>query len=233
MLTKTKTVIILAATFLMAPNFLNGQVQEERNIDALIEAKHSYKVNYNYEEIEGSPYLKKDFSESIIYYSDKNKNVKKPLRYNLFTGKFEMKSDNFTYVLNKDEKVGYIKYLGEVYKLLNYKTEDGKKQKGYLIQLVEGNYPLYKKIKVQYFNAQEPTSGYDTYEPPKFKRMNDSYFIGLSKDEIIEIESYWKRKFLRLYFKDQKSEFLDYMKDNNINLRNEDELIKFFQYLNK
>ncbi len=229
---KIKTYTIISAILISFPCLLNAQIQEERSLDNLIKSKHSYKVNYNYEEIEGTPYLQKEFSDGILHYADKNKNLKKPLRYNMFTEKFEMQHGGTTYVLNKDEKVDYIKYLGKKFKLLNYKTEDGIKQKGYLIQLIDGQYPLYKKIKVEYMNAEEPTSGYDTYQPPRFSRLNDDYYMGMS-GEVFEIDSYRKRKFLRLYFKDQKSEFLDYMKDNNINLRNEDELIKFFQYLNK
>jgi hypothetical protein len=50
--------------------------------------------------------------------------------------------------------------------------------------------------------------------------------------DIFEIESFRKRKFLKLYFKDKKSEYLDYMKENNINLRREDEMIQFFKYIN-
>src|SRR6056297_3198927 len=111
---KIKLFTIISAILITLPGLLNAQkMKEESSIDNLIKSKHTYKVNYSYDEIEGTPYLQKEFTEGIFHYKNENKDIKKPLRYNMFTEKFEMQRGELVYVLNREEKVEHIKYLGK------------------------------------------------------------------------------------------------------------------------
>ncbi len=221
---------MLLAIFVM-PGIVSAQIIDVSKIKYLNSALRDKKEDYNYESIKGNPYMEKEFKKGLISYAKEEKKIRASLRYNMLSDRFEMEIWDDVYLLKTNKNIEYINYLNKVFKYKEYINKDGQTKKGYVIQLVEGEYPLFKKMKTVYREAEPPETGYDSYKPPRFERLDDLYLMEL-KDEVFEIESFRKRKFLKLYFKDKKSEYLDYMKENNINLRREDEMIQFFKYIN-
>ncbi len=222
--------IILLAAFL--PSFYFSQVKTDLEVfgnsrGSVFEVTNrSFK---SYSGIDGSPYIDEAFHPITIEgYSKSLPSV----RYNAYEDEMEfMAGDELNYVIKQNDLRLIYKDSGRVYILTNY-LFDNKPIKGYLIELLgKGKYKLYKREKVQIVEYNNNTT--NTYlkdKNPYFEKDKDIYLINDNGD-YKRLPKNVKDLIVLLHIENTKA-VLDYAKENNINLKNESDQIKLFEFIN-
>lgn len=185
------------------------------------------------ESVEGSPYINEKFlpasisaSEGDVFY----------VRYNALNDEFEVKGDNNkAYALNRYRRdiVIEILPLKKTYQVIGFYDDEQNENFGYFLYLSnqDAKTVLFKKEKVIFIDEQKASTGYDTNDPAKYKRVNDKFFIKLDGSKILsELPS--KKKSLAKLFPNHEDIVLKYIKDNRIKTSKEDDLIQLVNYIN-
>jgi len=183
-------------------------------------------------DVEGSKYIQDDFNMATIsIYSGYKFNVK----YNAYDDEMEVQGkDNKSFALNKNEKSAEVTFVNNniTYGLFDYANSDGQKVPGYFQKLTVGEtVALLKKEKIMFIEEKVSKTGYDTYRPPKFKRLNDQFFIKL-KESPVAIEFPKNKKNIASLFPNKKDKILKFIKENKIKTNKEEDLIKLTNYIN-
>jgi len=188
-----------------------------------------------YENVEGSPFFTEDFQKGKIFISGNKSFTDVELNYNMHSDNFEFIADGGkVFVLSNLEEIEKIVYDNKTFRHMEYSYGVGKPTKGYLLELVNGDCSLYKRVESEFREEEVPKTGYDQYRPPRFVDKSPAYFIKCSDDETaVVISSMRRKKFLKSHFKERRKELLKWMRSNSINLRNEEDMVKFFNHVNK
>lgn len=186
--------------------------------------------NYEYKhKTEGSPYLNKSFLHAKV--SDKISNAL--MRYNAYDDEFEfINSNNDTLVLNKSASIGTITFtaLNTNYQLVDFVDKSGRMNSGYLIKLHEKNeLVLYKRQKVNYYEAKAATSSYERNSPARFSPAKDSFFLKNKEGVLTELPS--NKKGLLKLFPEKKAVVEAFIKQNDIDFDKELDWIKLIDFL--
>jgi len=170
----------------------------------------------------GSPYESETFLLGSIWTDNtvQVENVK--LRYNMSSDQIEIKSkDNPNEYGAVTKAPGItVKILGVPYIFLqNVPNLDNR----YYKLLVDGTtYSLYKQLKVEYTPPAVAQKGYASNSPGEFKQL-ETYYLAEGDNSFVEINTR-KSKLLDL-LDDKENEIKEFMKNNRLNPKNEDELI--------
>ncbi|RFN59623.1 hypothetical protein [Marixanthomonas ophiurae] len=183
-----------------------------------------------FESMEGSPYANETFIEGNIYQGKKLANKNVLLRYNAFADEIEIKKNKQTDTYNaliKDPDV-YVKIFQDIYEFVPY---NGSNEKGgYFNVVTEGDqFDLYKKVKVTY---KEPTYAKTSYQTDKPAKWVDTvtYFLVGKDGSFYELPTR-RSKVLDVMSK-KKKEVKRYIKEQNIDLDEEQDLSKLVTYFN-
>ena len=188
--------------------------------------KISTETVMSYENIEGDPYLYKDFTEGTIKF-EKDKNIVGKLRYNMYSDEIEfIYRDNILILVYEDSFFG-IK-LGD-YNIvqLSYPHDNEQTKSGYFICLVKGNYDLLCKKSVSFLEQEKPKL-YDESKPGRFEKNPDKFYLKQSGKELYEIKNISK---LKKYSAELASMVEDYTTENKLRINN-GKLTAFFNWLN-
>ena len=184
--------------------------------------------------IQGSPYTSNSFSPTPLYY--KEEPVGKVFyRYNAYNEEVEImktKVEGETIrSLAKDKELN-IRPYGKKMSFKTFITSKNRTTNGYLTELVHGEeYILYKRIQVKFKEATAPQSSFDKATPAKFTKFTEFYVQkkGDSRiDEVLPKET----KLLKLLDDSKKEAVKQFLKDQDLNLKNEADMIKVFEFLN-
>ncbi len=208
----------------------SSNVQSQLRNKVLEMQAENYTMNKN---VEGSPYLTDDFMPSKVYLKDNEKPVKADLRYNAYSGEFEFSQGERVFVLANKKEIDSIQYKGQNFIYGSFKNEAGIVQENFLARLVHGECSIYKIYSREFHQAEPPKTGYDESEPARFEEENPEYCIQFEGDNMpVVIESFRRGKFLN-YFGSLEPELKGYIKDQNLRLRREDDLVTFIRYYNR
>ncbi|WP_025741881.1 hypothetical protein [Aquimarina pacifica] len=243
---KNSTIIMLFLITCMAfqPSYSQGGSAGAPNqqgrilaLDALYNrVKNNSKVEgISLNEIKGSPYLNKNFEKSILYHN--NKPVGQLLsRYNIYSDEIEIKkniTDKEYSALIKSKLIA-CDLNGQKLIFSSYKPENKMAEEGYLICLSDPlqEYVLYKKIKVIFRDrGVEQSSSLSKRTDAKFAKFT-SYFVSKKEDKLAQ-ELPKKGKKIASAFSDQhESEISSFIKEQNINTKEEKDLVKLFNFIN-
>jgi hypothetical protein len=188
------------------------------NIDAIMMNQGASKVfrnsKNNQRKIEGTPYNQQMFAIAKV----ENVTQKYYMRYNVYDDEFEfITPKNDTLILDRINDFSNITFTGtnKKYVLLDYTNSLGKLVKGYLIDLYsKGNYTLYSKEKVTYYDGKIAKTSLEKEMPPRFVKSENEYYFK-NKENIITEFPDSKKKLIKL-FPDQKSNIETFIKDNKI-----------------
>ncbi|MFO8235925.1 MAG: hypothetical protein R6U04_11040 [Bacteroidales bacterium] len=187
---------------------------------------------------EGTPYLSEEYLASKVYFKGQTKPVAADLRYNMHSDNFEFIRSGTRFIISPQiDSIKYSEhsfvhktYIKEKWGLFGSSTDT---MEGFLAWLVKGPCSLYKIYSVEFRDAKAPESGYDDYKPPRFERKNPTYCIQLKDDPHPRVvHSFGIKKFLD-NFESSEKELKEYIKGNNLRLKEEDDLIKFIRYYNQ
>jgi|SRR5690606_24470168 len=182
------------------------------------------------EDVKGSQY----YNENFLYaFVNENKSNPHKLRYNAYTDEMEFERDGKLYDLEKGlyKVIDFDVALNKKYIYAEYVYND-ETIKGYLVELASGEYKLYKREKMEFIPERKSTpSGFGKSDTPaEFRPAKNIYFLKIGDGQLIEIPNS-KSKFTDLLNENQKA-VSKFIKENNISLTDEKDLITLCENLN-
>lgn len=205
-------------------NYTAGSVSEKYSKKDLLD-----------DNIQGSPYTSNTFSPTPLYYKDeKVGNIF--YRYNALNEEIEIMKANVEgetiRSLARDKDLN-IRPNGKKMSFKTFVTSKKRTTNGYLTELVNGNkYDLYKRIHVKYTQATASQNSFVKAIPARFTKFTEFYMQkeGVSRmDEVLAK----KGKILKLVDDSQKEAAKQFIKENDLNFKEEADMIKFFEFLNQ
>lgn len=216
-----KILFITALIFSLTRTSAQLIIEEGIN-GVLIETKSSPVLN----EIEGSPYLEKDFQPGELVIEGK-KALPVFLRYDVSSEIMEIKTshdDSHVYKLSPTLKGYYI--INGAHFIFDQISHAGKRYSGYFILHHQSkNYSLLEKPIIDIKEAQKAKSGYEEDKPAQISI--DSEFFVLKDGDVHDLKIK-HRDVKKLFGSDKAKAYLD---ENKI--RSLDDLIKFLRYLDQ
>lgn len=175
-----------------------------------------------YDEIQGSPYLSKNFS--IAKVGENFEEV--PVRYNSYKDEIEFQKDGKPQVLPKDSKFSKIEIKSprQTFVFLNTPEDSG-----YFIELVNGKNSLYKKVKTIFRDAVPAANSYASDKPAQFKMQDPVYYIK-TQNTFIKAKN---QKEVMEQLPDKKEGLISFFKSNKIKFDREEDLINLVNFLNQ
>lgn len=193
---------------------------EQQNINFL-KSKIGSKRLASYEDVEGNPFLYKDFTTGYIKTND-GKTLQGNLRFNLYTNQLEFFENDNVYILIYDESYIGVK-LGE-FSIINYKNDDDDNE--YYFAYIVGNYNLLAKKSMRF--VEEENKLYDIQKPSHFVERKEKFFLLVPNSTFTEIKSIRK---LKSSSQEMKNYITEYKENYNLKVEKES-LMKFFTWIN-
>lgn len=173
----------------------------------------SSKRGLSYDEIQGTPYLDKNFSQANFIISEKALVEKAPARYNAYTDNIEFTKGDEILALLPDNPFTRVEFPDKNQNLIKLNIDDD--SKGYFFEIVKGKNSLYKKVKAKFNDFVPAANSYAMDRSANFNILNPTYYIDTemgfikrpnNKKEIIE-KFPEKREALNTFFKENKIRF--------------------------
>lgn len=188
----------------------------------------------NYDSFQGSPYVADVFLPSTLFYKDENLGTIF-YRHNALNEEIEIKKSNIEEEgergLARDKDISIL-VNGKKMSFKTFVTSKKRTLNGYLITLKEGKkYDLYKRTHVKYTEAQAAANSFTKAVPARFAQFTEYYFQKEGVNRMDEIPAR-NGKLLKLLDNDSKSKLKTFIKENDLNIKNETDLIKAFEFLN-
>lgn len=180
------------------------------------------------DQIEGSPYLNKEFESGTVYTVQRQQYNEIPLRYNIYNDNLEFKTpDNEIMALSAPEIVEKA-LVGNT--ILTYSTYlvANKTKKGFFVVLEEGKASLYAKPAVAFQEATEPAA-YKDAEPARFVKKADEYYIRIGSEQAVIISN---KKDLIEAFPDNRDKIESFISKNKIKTNKPEGLKEAVKYYN-
>jgi len=231
-----KTIVNLSLICLLS-NFLNAQLDQSRS--SIVSTGTNIHLPSDYlrnnllgnnnlpKNTKGSPYLYETFLPSKVIINDST-TYNAMLRYNAYNDEIEMKKDEKVTALFKRPYIEAI-INNSHYKILEYKSEADKNKTGYFVALTPlGKHQFYRKDIKVFKEGKKAASTYSKDVPPSFENMVN-YYVVLENSTQTRLLKLKKKNLLSLLGDEELPSF---MKKEKIDLKNEKDLIKLFQYYN-
>jgi hypothetical protein len=183
----------------------------------------------------GSPYMSEDFLPCKIYVGDEFAG-NFYYRHNAYNDEIEIKDypqDPEKLSLHTDKRFRLLSADKEL-SLFTLVTEDGSYRNGYLNLIARGDrFKLYTRTKVKFTEATKPVNSLVRPTPDKFTPFVDYYYADSQKEKGV---AYYledrKKKFLATFDMEISGQLKEFIKEQKINVKKEEDLIKVFDYLN-
>jgi hypothetical protein len=192
------------------------------------------KRNKSFDEFQGSPYVSNDFQPTAMFYKQENMGAIY-YRYNALNEEVEIKNNNVEdetpKSLFRDKEVSIL-VNGKKMAFKTFVTSKNKTINGYLTQLNEDSvYDLYKRISVKFTEGKPAPNSFVKAVPARFSQFTEYYF---QKDGVNRIDEIPLKngKLLKLLEGDLREKLKVYLKENNLNIKNEADLIRVFEFIN-
>jgi hypothetical protein len=234
---KMKTFLL---TLVLGLFFLNVNSQQTRQA-ALLEylTQYQFDKTVKFEDINletlnytGSPYVNPSFLSGEIYHSNRLIADNVPLRYNALVDEMEFKPtfetpDAESSALMKSPEVD-VRIGNKVFVFAPY--QGGVEKGGYFEVLIGGERnDLFKKYNKKFTPEQKATTSLTRDVPARFTD-NPVYFIVLHDGRFVEIPSR-PRNFSNAFIGKER-EISNYIREKNLDVRNEDHIIQIVKYYN-
>ena len=175
-------------------------------------------------QIEGSPYLDKEFKPALIVKTDHSEITNMALRYNAYENTMEFKQKETVLFIVDPVTISKIVFVDRIFVYASYRA-GGKTRLSYFQMLTDGKFQLLKKYSTT-FKAPE----YKSDSPAKFVIQQPEYFLRYKNGMAHSISS---RKKLIKVLQPVSEDIIDFIQREKINVRNETELINTLQFINR
>lgn len=192
------------------------------------------RLSYIEGEIQGSPYTTDVFLPTQLFYGDENMGSMF-YRYNAFNEEIEIKQTSLEsegiQSLGRDKKISIL-VNGQPMSFMTFIDKKGTTQNGYLTKLSDGKYSLYRRTDVKYTEGQKAQNSFVKAIPARFSKFTE-YYLGIEGVNRIDELELRNRKLIKLVPDDKKEALKAFLKDNDIRINNEANIIKALSFLNK
>jgi len=230
-----KKISIISLFLLLVVGFAQAQLLQNYEIRQTMEFYNSNKIIggawknvLTEDQIKGSPYLSKEFSEGTIYTKQRIQYDSILLRYNIYHDELQFKNPKGEImsigtpeviekaVFDKNELV-YLPY-----------NAGGKTKNGFFLLIEQGKTWFLVKPQVGFQEATEP-AGYKDAEPAKFINKADDFYIRSGNEVAVLINS---KKDLIAAFPDNHDKIESYISKNKIKTNKKEGLAEVVRYYN-
>jgi hypothetical protein len=178
--------------------------------------------------LKGDPFLVESFQKGFLIIDGNIKIKDVLLRYNIYHQRMEMLKDTTVYVISSPDRIELLDISGKEFVYSPFKDEKVI-TRGYFEVLSSGTYMLLKRyicrLEEGYYNVQL-SAGDRSYKYVKF----DNYFSAKSDTPAAKLKTSTKGISIALESKNGNIE--RYIKENKLNMKHEEDLIKVFSYKN-
>ena len=182
----------------------------------------------------GSPYPLNDFTPAQIYYKNKYTGTYL-VRYNAWRGQMEIKETNNPteqYKIFLVDKNIHLMYAGHLMRFSTFIDDKNETKNAYLTTLIDNEkYTLYKRLAVKYSEGRAAANSMVNPIPSRFTHFIDYYFTQPGESTINYVNQR-KNKFIKQFPKSSQNSIKTFLKEEKINLKDENDLIKTFNYVN-
>jgi hypothetical protein len=182
----------------------------------------------------GSPYVYDSFKPVNVYYEDELMD-RLFYRYNALNEEIEIKKTNLTDETPQRLMADKAIHLDIEGRKLSFKTFIDRKNNtlnGYLTLLAEGDkYDLYRRTRVKFTEGQKAQNSFVAAVPNRFTHYIEYYAQKKGVDRIDELKVS-NSGLLKILPNDLKLPLKNYLKEENLNVKEEAHLIKVFEHLN-
>ena len=197
-------------------------------------ASRDAKRTKNYDEFQGSPYVSNNFKQTRILYNNEDMGTMF-YRYNALNEEIEIKNtlleEEGTKGLSRDKNISIL-VDGKELSFKTFVTSKKNTLNGYLLQLIDGEtYDLYKRTRVKFTEGKPAPNSFVKAVPARFSQFTEYYFQKEGVNRIDEIPLS-NNKLLKLLSGNDKESLKNYLKENKIKIKEEEDLVKAFNYLN-
>lgn len=191
------------------------------------------KLDYTDETIEGSPYQSNTFAPGKLYYGEEAVGDIY-FRYNAYNEEIEIKQNNTETApirgLGKDKKIRLVANGNEI-SFKTFVNKRGNTKNGYLTLVSDGEYKLYKHLRVTFKEAKRAENTLVNGTPAKFSQST-VYYLGSPDGKRLDEVQLNNKKLLELVDKSQQNELKQYLKENRIKVNDVNDLSKVLNFLN-
>lgn len=181
------------------------------------------KKTNDYPGIQGSPYLNSDFIQGIIVMKDSSA-ARLPLRFNIFANDMEYIANDAAMAIGNPMSLKCVILENEMFIYLSYL-----KARGYFEVLSEGKCLLLLKRNVEFQPQEGPKPIEGTIKPAQFRRLQDTYYIGLAGSEPVEVKG---TKTVLNIMQDKRAKMESYIESEKLKRASRENLIKIADYYN-
>lgn len=229
---KSNILLSIALIFFVTPLIVSAQVMNtgfgESGIYLMASTtKSKSQIEFEYESIEGSPYLFSDFRLCNIYLKNGSDYKDIPVRLNIFNNSLEFQRSGTYYVFEEAEGIDKIVFAnGEKITFIENKN---KEIEGFYRIEEDGKYKLLISLDVNFREGKSASNSYSEDVSPQFIRMKDRLYIQPPDGSLVYLKN--KKSFIKAFEVNHK-EFVNYAKTNKLNLSKQEDLIKMVAYMN-
>ncbi len=192
------------------------------------------KKNTTDEEILGSPYLSEEFIKSKVYFGQEYVG-EYYIRYNALNSEIEIKETAYPEEEAKrllaNESVR-VKYGNRELRFTTYINKKGETKNGFLSIIEKGkNFTLYQRVAVKYSEGKAAVNSMVMPIPSRYAQFVEYYY---QEEGVNRIEQLNQKKgaVLKILEKEDKDVVNAFIKAEKINLDDEEDLIRTFEYIN-
>lgn len=186
-------------------------------------------------EIQGSAYTSDVFLPGALYYKN---NLESNIfyRYNAYSEEIEIKKVDVPgapiNALNRDKDIHVTTFDGKSMSFQTFIDKKNLTQNGYLTKLADGKYTFYKRIDIKYTQPQKAQNSFVPATPARFTKFIEYYISLDGRNRIDELEMK-NRKLLKLVPEEQRESLKQFLKENKIKIKDENDVFKVLDFLNK
>lgn len=199
----------------------------------MMEIRSNASVTYM-EETLGTPYATEDFVKSKVFYGEEPQGDFF-IRYNAQNSIIEIKKTNQPEEeaknLYADKKVR-IQYLNKELRFTTYINKKDETKNGYLSKIADGpRYKLFHRLAVKYSEGKKAANSMVADIPNRYAHFEEYYYQKEGVDRIDHLPQN-KGAFLKQFDKENRDRIKTYLKEEDLNLDKEEDLIALFGYIN-
>ena len=241
-----KKIILLAATAGLFSSGLNAQAtgrftpqaataftEDLRGIEQIKRVVDKAGVSgidrFNELGVTGTAYLYEDFKPGKIFFNGKDKG-NFMLRYNIYAEEFEtLEENNVNSVVLKTSEVTVM--MDDKMYIFKYYLNNDRKEFGYFqVEQEMGKISLLRKYRKVVQEGKKAITSFDVTRPNRLVDLQD-YFVMVDNNEIFQVKQ--SNGKLSKAAKEFGVNLKSYLKENDLNVKNDEDFLKVLSYINE
>lgn len=182
-----------------------------------------------YVDVVGNPFIEEDFQLGEVIHMDSTITRDVLMRLNHHTDEIEFKMDEKILVFAKPRQIDHVTFGHRSFAYYDF-VQNRKKDAGYFEVLAWGNTKLLLRRNTIVKREQLPPSDMSGGNFKDYFRTTEEYFLKKGSAPAIQIQK-GKRSMLKA-LEDHEVELSEFIKENDLNLRSEEEMIDLIYFYN-